>query len=153
SLSSWLRDYLYIPLGGNRLGRRRALVNLMIVFALSGLWHGAAWTFVIWGVFHGSFVTIERLLGKRRDKIPVPLQHVLTLAIVLIGWVFFRAGSAGQAIDIIAAMFGGGGGEPGPPTALLAPHFAQFALIVGIAIVLVPIVAKYRDLTAWKLRV
>lgn len=150
SLSSWLRDYLYIPLGGNRKGQRRALINLMIVFGLSGLWHGSAWTFVIWGVVHGSFVTIERLLGDRRDRIPKVLQHAMTLAIVVIAWVFFRATSAGHAFDIIGAMFGVAAGEPGPARAELMPHFAQFALILGIAIVLVPIVAKYRDLSAWK---
>ncbi|HTR49175.1 MAG TPA: MBOAT family O-acyltransferase, partial [Kofleriaceae bacterium] len=82
SLSTWLRDYLYIPLGGNRLGRRRALVNVMLVFALSGLWHGAAWTFVLWGMFHGAFVTIERLVGGRRNRVPLVAQHATTLAIV-----------------------------------------------------------------------
>jgi alginate O-acetyltransferase complex protein AlgI len=150
SLSTWLRDYLYIPLGGNRLGRRRALVNLMIVFTLSGLWHGAAWTFVLWGMFHGAFVTIERLLGERRARLPVVLQHVSTLAIVLIGWVFFRASSAAQAVDVIAAMFGRSGGAVGPAEADYFPHFAQLAMILGTAIVLVPIATKYRS---WRPRV
>ncbi len=153
SLSTWLRDYLYIPLGGNRKGARRALINLMIVFALSGLWHGAAWTFMIWGIFHGTFVTIERLLGKRRNTIPVALQHVLTLAIVVIGWVFFRAASFGQATDIIAAMFGFAQGQPGPAAAALTPHFAMFALVLGIAIVLVPIAGKYVDVSRWRERI
>ena len=146
SLSSWLRDYLYIPLGGNRKGRNRALVNLLIVFTLSGLWHGAAWTFVMWGIFHGAFVTVERLLGDRRDRMPLALQHAMTLAIVTIGWVFFRAGSFGQACDVIAAMFGAGahGLEPMPPRAELMPNFALAALAIGLAIVLVPIAAKYR---------
>ncbi|MBL9013773.1 MAG: MBOAT family protein [Myxococcales bacterium] len=150
SLSSWLRDYLYIPLGGNRRGPRRALVNLFIVFLLSGLWHGSAWTFVLWGAFHGAFVTLERLLGERRERIPRPIQHVVTLALVVIAWVLFRATSAGQAFDMIAAMFGvtpGGAHEALPPDAVLFPHFAVTALVVGIVICLVPIVAKYRDLT------
>lgn len=155
SLSAWLRDYLYISLGGNRRGRPRALVNLMIVFLLSGLWHGPAWTFVMWGAYHGALVTIERLVGARRDRVPRVLQHALTLALVVIGWVFFRAVSAGQAFDLIGAMLGFGGGGAAaalPPEAVLAPRFAQFALALGIAISLVPIVAKYRDLTGLRER-
>jgi alginate O-acetyltransferase complex protein AlgI len=150
SLSSWLRDYLYIPLGGNRRGRRRALINLMIVFLLSGLWHGAAWTFVLWGAYHGAFVTIERLLGDRRDRIPRLLQHASTLALVVIGWVFFRAPTASQALDMISAMLGFAHPTstwPLPPDAQLMPRFAQLALALGIAIVLAPIAAKYRDLS------
>jgi alginate O-acetyltransferase complex protein AlgI len=145
SLSSWLRDYLYIPLGGNRRGRRRALLNLMIVFSLSGLWHGAAWTFVLWGVYHGAWVTVERLVGERRARLPLAVQHVGTLAIVVIGWVLFRATSAGQAADMFRAMVGLGAGLPGPARGELAPHFAQVALIAGVAIVLAPIATKYRD--------
>ncbi|CAN5909549.1 MBOAT family O-acyltransferase [soil metagenome] len=154
SLSSWLRDYLYIPLGGNRKGPRRALTNLLIVFLLSGLWHGAAWTFVLWGAFHGVFVTLERLIGPQRERIPRVLQHVLTLAIVVSGWVLFRAFTAAQAFDMIAAMFGhapGGSVVPLPPDAVLFPHFAVFALVLAIVICLVPIVSKYADLT--KIRV
>ncbi len=150
SLSSWLRDYLYIPLGGNRRGRRRALINLMIVFLLSGLWHGAAWTFVLWGAYHGAFVTIERLLGDRRDRIPRLLQHASTLALVVIGWVFFRAATEAQATGLIAAMLGlaeATSAAPLPPDAILMPRFAQLALALGIAIVLVPILGKYRDLS------
>jgi alginate O-acetyltransferase complex protein AlgI len=145
SLSSWLRDYLYIPLGGNRRGRRRALLNLMIVFSLSGLWHGANWTFVLWGVYHGAWVTVERLVGERRARLPLVVQHAATLAIVVIGWVLFRAASAGQAADVIAAMFGLGAALPGPARGDLAPHFAQVALIAGVAIVLAPIATRYRD--------
>ncbi len=147
SLSSWLRDYLYIPLGGNRRGGRRALLNVMIVFTLSGLWHGAAWTFVMWGIFHGAFVTIERVLGEeRRDRIPLVTRHVLTLAIVTVGWVFFRAASFDQATSIIAAMFGHARGAPGPALDDLMPHFALAAFVIGVAIVLAPIARKYREL-------
>ncbi|TMQ23538.1 MAG: MBOAT family protein [Deltaproteobacteria bacterium] len=148
SLSSWLRDYLYISIGGNRRGRTRTLVHVMIVFTLSGLWHGAAWTFVIWGVFHGAFVTIERLVGARRDRVPLVVQHATTLAIVIVGWVFFRAGSLGQALDVIAAMFGASGGGAAPARGELAPNFAVFALAVGAAIVLVPLAGKYRGSAA-----
>ena len=149
SLSSWLRDYLYIPLGGNRKGPRRALINIMIVFLLSGLWHGAAWTFVLWGGYHGVFVTLERIAGSHRDRIPKVLQHATTLALVVVGWVFFRATSAGHAWAFITAMFGGGAStDPLYFGAALMPRFALFALAVGIAISLIPIVTKYRDLSA-----
>jgi alginate O-acetyltransferase complex protein AlgI len=154
SLSSWLRDYLYIPLGGNRKGRRRALVNLLIVFLLSGLWHGAAWTFVLWGAYHGVFVTLERILGDRRARLPLVVQHVTTLALIVIGWVFFRATTVGQAGDIIGAMFGftdATGALPRVPDAYLMPRFAVFALVVGSAIALVPILTKGREIRtpAW----
>jgi alginate O-acetyltransferase complex protein AlgI len=145
SLTSWLRDYLYISIGGNRRGRRRTLINIMIVFTLSGLWHGAAWTFVLWGLYHGAFVTLERVIGSRRDRLPRVVRHATALAIIVIGWVLFRAASAGQALDVIAAMFGVGGHTPPPVRGDLAPNFAVFALAVGCAIALAPIAGKYRD--------
>lgn len=145
SLSSWMRDYLYVPLGGNRRGARRTIINVLVVFLLSGLWHGAAWTFVVWGAFHGGCVAIERIVGARRERLPRVVQHALTLILVTIAWVFFRAGSLTQALDIVAAMFGGGEGAPLTPfPGYLAPAFAIFALALGAAIALVPIAAKYR---------
>jgi alginate O-acetyltransferase complex protein AlgI len=146
SLSTWFRDYLYIPLGGNRRGRGRALVNLMIVFLLSGLWHGAAWTFVLWGAFHGACVAIERLLGAKRERLPLVVQHAATLLLVVIGWVVFRSTSASQAFHAIAVMFGHaqvGPATPLPPDAVLFPRFAVCALITGIAICLGPIATRY----------
>ena len=148
SLSTWLRDYLYIPLGGNRRGPRRTIINVLIVFTLSGLWHGAAWTFVIWGAFHGSLVAAERLLGPRRDRLPLVVQHVATLLLLVIGWVIFRATSAHQAADVIRAMFGLGVAiEPPPAAGDAMPHYALFTLVLGAAIVLAPIATKYR---AWR---
>ena len=148
SLSTWLRDYLYIPLGGNRRGPRRAIINLMIVFGLSGLWHGAAWTFVLWGLFHGTFVALERVSGDRRALIPLPLQHVTTLLLVIVGWVLFRASHASQALAVLQAMAGiGGATDVGPTPGDAMPHYAQLALLVGGAICLLPIAAKY---TSWR---
>ncbi len=147
SLSSWLRDYLYVALGGNRRGARRTIVNVLLVFLLSGLWHGAAWTFVLWGAYHGLFVCLERVLGARRERIPRVLQHASTLALVIIGWVFFRATSIDQAFLIIGRMFGVGAGEaivPPPAAALLMPAFAITAFLVGAVICLWPIVRRYR---------
>ena len=106
SLSSWFRDYLYIPLGGNRKGKARTYLNLLIVFLATGLWHGASFTFVIWGLYHGLFLIIERLgLGKALDRCPKAVRHLYTLLVVVIGWVFFRADSLGAAGAYIAGMF------------------------------------------------
>ena len=110
SLSRWLRDYLYIPLGGNRRGRARTYVNLMLVMLLGGLWHGAAWTFVVWGAIHGVLLAAERLHRDRTGRPslpgPRPLRIVATFLVVLISWVFFRAPDLGQALAYLAAMFG-----------------------------------------------
>lgn len=112
SLSTWFRDYLYIPLGGNRLGNYRTYANLAIVFFLTGLWHGASWTFVIWGIWHGFFLMIERTrVGKILESIWMPLQHFYTLAIVMIGWVLFRSDTFTYTIAFIKAMIGLGNGS------------------------------------------
>ncbi|MDP3193907.1 MBOAT family protein [Tabrizicola sp.] len=105
SLSVWLRDYLYIPLGGNRVGGGRTYVNLMTVMVLGGLWHGANWTFVLWGAWHGGWLAVERWTGIARA--PKTTVRVLrTLLIVLIGWVAFRATGIGTAIEVYAGMLG-----------------------------------------------
>lgn len=109
SLSRWFRDYLYIPLGGNRLGEKRTYLNLLTVFFLCGLWHGASWNFVVWGLFHGMFLIFERAgLDRVIGGLPRPLAHVYTLVIVMIGWVFFRSESLPYAIDYLQAMIGFG---------------------------------------------
>ena len=106
SLSSWFRDYLYIPLGGNRKGRSRTYINLFIVFFITGLWHGASWNFIIWGLFHGFFLVIERLgFDKILARIWTPIQHIYTLLLALIGWVFFRADDLSTALDYLGTMF------------------------------------------------
>jgi alginate O-acetyltransferase complex protein AlgI len=109
SLSTWFRDYLYIPLGGNRKGRQRVLFNLLIVFLLTGLWHGASWTFVCWGLLHGLFMIIEKTrFGRMLENTWSPVQHSYTLLIVLLGWVLFRAENFGHAGYFFQAMFGVG---------------------------------------------
>jgi alginate O-acetyltransferase complex protein AlgI len=111
SLSSWMRDYLYIPLGGNRGSGRRTYVNLMVVMLLAGLWHGAAWNFLVWGGIHGLLLTAELATGKRSiyGRIPRPMQVATTFMIVLFAWVFFRADSLGAALEYCARMVGLGG--------------------------------------------
>lgn len=105
SLSSWFRDYVYIPLGGNRKGN--VYVNLFIVFLLTGVWHGANWTFIIWGIYYGIFIVIERI-GKKKINFHIPniISHIYTLFIVIIGWVIFNAGSLKHAWQYILSMFG-----------------------------------------------
>jgi alginate O-acetyltransferase complex protein AlgI len=114
SLSSWFRDYLYIPLGGNRAGKFRTYFNLFLVFVLCGFWHGASWTFMAWGVYHGAFLVVERLgLGRALGSTPRPLQHLYTLIVVMCGWVLFRSETFEQALAMLAAMagFAQGSGE------------------------------------------
>lgn len=114
SLSSFLRDYLYIPLGGNRKGPKRTYVNLITVMLLGGLWHGAQVTFIIWGAIHGVMLALERLMGKDSfyGKLPGALRVAVTFVIVLITWVFFRAENLEVAMRYLGAMFGIGGDNP-----------------------------------------
>ncbi len=113
SLSSWFKDYVYIPLGGNRKGTRRTYANLIVVFLLTGLWHGAGWNFIVWGGYNGAFLIIERVFGigrtasdSRLNPNPVrrALAHVYTCVVVLVGWVFFRANNLSHALSYIASM-------------------------------------------------
>jgi alginate O-acetyltransferase complex protein AlgI len=113
TLGSWMRDYLYIPLGGNRVKSKfRLYANLWVVFAISGLWHGAAWNFVVWGVFHGLFLVLDRLfLIKVTEKIGKLPSILITYFIVLIGWVIFRAESLDYAGSYISRMFAFAGSD------------------------------------------
>jgi alginate O-acetyltransferase complex protein AlgI len=107
SLSSWFRDYLYIPLGGNRRGPLRNGLNLLTVFALCGLWHGASWAFLVWGLFHGAFLILERAgFGRVLVRLPAPVRHGYTLLAVMVGWVFFKADSLPHAVGYLRALCG-----------------------------------------------
>jgi alginate O-acetyltransferase complex protein AlgI len=128
SLSSWFRDYVYIPLGGSRGGSVATYRNLLIVFVLCGLWHGANWTFVVWGLWHGLFLIAERLLPIAR--MPSILCRAVTLLAVLLGWVFFRAQSLEQAGGIFAALFGFTDGTY--IAADVLTNAAMLALAVGV---------------------
>ena len=106
SLSRWLRDYLYIPLGGNRLGPARTLVNLFITMLLGGLWHGASWTFVVWGAYHGLLLIVQRLIPQSWDHPALrPVGMLITFVAVCVGWVFFRAQTFADAETILSGMF------------------------------------------------
>lgn len=133
SLSSWFRDYLYIPLGGNRRGKVRTYINLIIVFACTGLWHGASFSFIVWGLWHGLFLVIERLGFKKvLDKLPKFIGWIYTMLVVLVGWVFFRADTLSAAMKYLGEMFSFSGG--------VANGMAQFDnlsfIITVIALVL-----------------
>lgn len=135
SLSRWFRDYVYIPLGGNRGSPWRTYLNLLIVFFLCGLWHGASWTFIFWGLFHGAFLVIERAgFGRLLKKAPNFLQHSYTLLVVMIAWVFFRADSFSNAFDYLRALFGFSYFQTSSaPIGSFLNGAILFALVVGVA--------------------
>lgn len=120
SLSRWLRDYLYIPLGGNRRGEVRTYVNLLVTMLLGGLWHGANWTFVVWGAYHGSLLALGRLAGPAFDAVPHALKRAFTFLLVLFGWVIFRSTDLTMAGDWLGKMFGIGAGAGAVPVNLVA---------------------------------
>jgi alginate O-acetyltransferase complex protein AlgI len=139
SLSRWFRDYLYIPLGGNRGSTAQTYRNLMIVFLAVGVWHGANWTFVAWGAYHGTLLLVERALGIGRGEARGLglLSRARTVGLVLFGWILFRAAGLGYAAAYAAALLRPGGGlDPSVDIALTVP--AQIALLVGCASVLLP---------------
>ena len=146
SLSTWFKDYLYIPLGGNRKGSFRAGVNKCIVFLLCGLWHGAAWTFVLWGLWHGLFSLLESMnvipakkLASGKGRL---LGHVYTLLVVCIGFVMFRAGTVMQGLQIIGAMFAGFRFTAAGTVALFRLLNAQTLLVMAAGIALSMPVSK-----------
>lgn len=118
SLSAWFRDYVYIPLGGSRAGTGKTIRNLLIVWCLTGVWHGASWNFIIWGLYYGGLLLLEKFVFKSLlEVIPTFLKRILTLILVLIGWVFFFSNSLGGAFTWLARMFGIGAAGFLDPTA------------------------------------
>ena len=110
SLGSFFRDYVYIPLGGNRRGLGRTVFNTLVVWTLTGFWHGANWTFMVWGMYYGVLLTIDLLGGRKITEIlPKPVNWVITMTLVMVSWVIFYYPSLGQAVEHIGAMFGLGG--------------------------------------------
>lgn len=106
SLSTWFRDYVYIPLGGNRKGQFRSYINQIIVFFLCGLWHGASIMFVLWGLYHGFFLTLEKMFPKLIEKLPSVLKHCYVILMFMFGWVLFRANTFEQAVNYYKSLFG-----------------------------------------------
>lgn len=137
SLSNWFRDYLYIPLGGSRRGAFRTYRNLLVVFVLCGLWHGASWTFVVWGGIHGLFIVAEKLtLHRFLERLWVPFRHLYAMVVVLVAWVFFRCETVSAALSFLGRMlvpfsFGAGQKVPYPVDFFLTPELLV-ALVVAI---------------------
>jgi alginate O-acetyltransferase complex protein AlgI len=130
SLSSWFRDYLFVPLGGNRGGRLETYRNLLTVFLLCGFWHGASWTFIVWGLFHGVFLVLERTrFGAALAAAPVVVRRGYARFVVLVGWVFFRAETFTGAMSYLAAMFGRNG-----PAAVRPMYYLSIEVQLALAV-------------------
>lgn len=142
SLSAWFRDYVYIPLGGNRVAILRQYFNLVLVFFLCGLWHGASWNFVVWGLFHGFFLVTERLFERKQLITSRFLSHLYALLVVMIGWVFFRSADLGQAFGYLRIMLFGNylGSVSNEISRLLRSHFLWMSF--GLALLSLSPLAK-----------
>jgi alginate O-acetyltransferase complex protein AlgI len=143
SLSTWLRDYVYVPLGGNRRGTSRTYVNLMLVMLIGGLWHGASWNFVIWGALHGGMLAFERAQGKTSPyhRLPRVVRVALTFVIVCLGWVFFRAKTLGEAVSYLASLFGmSGAGDAANAVAgmMYTPYHQLMFALAGVVVWALP---------------
>jgi alginate O-acetyltransferase complex protein AlgI len=135
SLSSWFRDYLYIPLGGNKKGSFRTYINLLIVFFLCGLWHGASWNFIIWGMIHGFFLVLERYCGDFfLEKLWKFLRHVYTMLVVSLAWVFFRVDTISDAVQYFCHAFGFGK-LSGSPYGLFDFLDSKIAIVLTVGVI------------------
>ncbi|GGG68795.1 MBOAT family O-acyltransferase [Paenibacillus radicis (ex Gao et al. 2016)] len=146
SLGSWFRDYVYIPLGGSRVTPWKIYRNLFIVWALTGFWHGASWTFIAWGLYYGILIALEKAGLERLLARIYPLNHVIVLLLVMIGWVFFRADNFGYAASYIHTMFATRGLElfDSQALSLLSLNWFYFAIAIVVA---TPVFPKLRKLT------
>ena len=138
SLGTWFRDYLYIPLGGNRRGLPRQILNILIVWALTGLWHGANWTFLLWGLYYAVFLILEKVfLLKKLEKMPV-VAHIYALLVAVVGWMLFQLNSVGEVVHYWGAMFGASGAAATAADAFYARSYAVILFIAAIAATPVP---------------
>jgi alginate O-acetyltransferase complex protein AlgI len=134
SLSTWFRDYVYLPLGGNRKGTARTYFNLIAIFALCGMWHGAGWNYLVFGLFQGLFLVIERLFFENRLPDRGWWRHVYVLLVFVVTWVVFRAANMTEALEYIGALFGGAElANPARPLSMYANPLVITMLVVGIA--------------------
>ena len=142
SLGSWFREYLYIPMGGNRVSKPRLFFNLFVVWAATGIWHGASWNFLVWGLYFAVLVILEKaFLGKLLEKLPAAIQHIYTLFLVLVSWAIFAVEDFGHLGAYLAAMFGGANG--GLYNENVGYYFTSFLpmLIIG-CVAATPLAAK-----------
>ena len=137
SLTTWIREYLYIPLGGNRVPPARVYFNLWICFLASGLWHGAAWTYVAWGAYNGLFLVLDRLfLLRLLDRLPRLVANFITFSIVVIGWTVFRAHSWDQAMTLLSTMLRPGLASHAPE--VFITHDVRYAAVLAAIICALP---------------
>lgn len=135
SLGSWFRDYIYIPLGGNRVSTGRHIRNILVVWALTGLWHGASWNFVFWGVYYGLLLLAEKfLLGRFLEKAPVWLRNLYTMFAVIIGWVFFSQTTPAAIGKMLGAMFGLG-------ASCFTDRASLYALKSGLILMIISVIS------------
>ena len=145
SLSSWFRDYVYIPLGGNRCKVPRVILNLLIVWMLTGFWHGASWNFLLWGLFYGILLILEKyVLAGVINKIPKGLRWFITMLCVMVGWVLFSAPSLGEALNYIGAMFG--------YAISFVDSFGAFILFTNLALIIIAAICAAPIYTALSVR-
>lgn len=142
SLGTWFRDYIYIPLGGNRKGPYRTYFNLLVVWMATGIWHGASWTFLMWGLYYCFFIMMEKaFFGRILERVPMLFQHIYAVVVILIGWVFFRSETFSYAFSYIKTMFGVNGIGAWDPNALF--YFTQYGIVMVISLVgSIPILRK-----------
>ena len=144
SLGTWFKDYVYIPLGGNRVSNAKVYRNLFVVWFLTGMWHGASWTFIIWGLYYGMFIALEKaFLDRWLSKVPRILRHIYLLAIVMVGWVFFRVDDITQSFEFLKVMFGL------TPNAIFGNSFTVYLIdywyiILASIILSTPVVTKFK---------
>ena len=131
TLSTWFKEYLYIPLGGNRHGTAKTICNLLIVWALTGFWHGASWNFVFWGLYFGVILVLEKFVyGKLLNKLPSFVRQAYTFVLVVFGWVLFEMDTLGDAGRYLKAMFGGAGFADSRTIYLLSSYFLLFLICI-----------------------
>jgi alginate O-acetyltransferase complex protein AlgI len=141
SLSRWFRDYVYIPLGGNRHGAAKTYRNLIIIFVATGFWHGANWTFLVWGLYHGALMLIERVTGQgafEASGVRLVFRRALTFLLVVVGWVMFRAESLGQALEMIKYMFVPSGLGLSEAVSSSMTHQRSVVMLLALLVVLLP---------------
>jgi alginate O-acetyltransferase complex protein AlgI len=142
TLSRWFRDYVYIPLGGSRASRPRVYANLVATFLLTGFWHGAQWTFILWGAYHGTLLLLERLLGQRpvgdAPVARVVVRRAVTLLLVMVGWVIFRADSFAGTLRYVGRMFSPNGWSIGPGVDVTMTHEVMLIGALALVIFLLP---------------
>lgn len=150
SLGTWFKDYLYIPLGGNRVSTWKVYRNLLIVWTITGFWHGASWTFLVWGFYYGLIISLEKLgLEKIINSAWRPIQHLYVIVIFMVGWVFFRADNFTYSFTYLKIMFSGGTNHTSQETYLyIADNWLILLLGILFSMPVYPwVIEKLKDIT------